>query len=467
MKTRTTYTPAPEVPQELRSRYELVLGVLSGALTVSEAARRLGMSRNRFQTLMHRGLEGLLERLAPGTPGRPSRPAREVELEAELARVTREKERLQERAAMTERLMATAGEFLRGRPATQRTPRARRTKAPPKAGETSEDDGQGELLQRARRLQEIGGRREWTAQVLGVSVSTVRRWAGASAARAPRTRARAVSQETALEVKRHVRELRGLVGAAALTRLVAGVSRRQAERLKREALGDLERERVRACERIKITYPGVLRGFDAMEIRDDGNRAWLLVSADGCVPYRTSAPIVQRYDGAAVARALDADFRTHGAPLVVRMDRASAHGTPEVRSILAAHGVMILHGPPRYPRFYGQLERQNREHRAWWEAGPHVPHKSVDDVRDAMLSALNGRWPRRSLAWKTAADAWRERPALAIDRTQLQAEVRRMTARLIAGSTTKTMTRSLAQRLAIEHALQNRGLLKRVAGIRC
>lgn len=28
------------------------------------------------------------------------------------------------------------------------------------------------------------------------------------------------------------------------------------------------------------------------------------------------------------------------------------------------YAVLVLHGPPHHPRFYGQLERQNREHRA-------------------------------------------------------------------------------------------------------
>jgi hypothetical protein len=53
-----SYTPAPRVPSELLPRYKVMLEVLSGELTVSEGARRLGLSRNHFQTLMHRGLGG-------------------------------------------------------------------------------------------------------------------------------------------------------------------------------------------------------------------------------------------------------------------------------------------------------------------------------------------------------------------------------------------------------------------------
>jgi len=58
-KKTPKYTPAPEVPSELQDRYQAVLEVLSGQTTVSEAARRLGMPRNHFQTIMHRGLEGM------------------------------------------------------------------------------------------------------------------------------------------------------------------------------------------------------------------------------------------------------------------------------------------------------------------------------------------------------------------------------------------------------------------------
>ena len=40
----------------------------------AKAARRLGMPRNHFQTIMHRGLEGMIEKLSPGKAGRPRSP---------------------------------------------------------------------------------------------------------------------------------------------------------------------------------------------------------------------------------------------------------------------------------------------------------------------------------------------------------------------------------------------------------
>ena len=54
-----SYTPMPEVPQELLPRFQLVMQAISGGLTVSEGARQLGVSRNHFQSIMHKALEGM------------------------------------------------------------------------------------------------------------------------------------------------------------------------------------------------------------------------------------------------------------------------------------------------------------------------------------------------------------------------------------------------------------------------
>lgn len=100
-----------------------------------------------------------------------------------------------------------------------------------------------------------------------------------------------------------------------------------------------------------------------------------LVSADGTVPYRTSILVAEAYDEDAVLTALERDLVRNGAPLVWRRDRHSAHRTDGVTRLLAEHGVLALQGPSHYPRFYGQLERQNRDHRglARWRGGPCRP----------------------------------------------------------------------------------------------
>ena len=163
-----------------------------------------------------------------------------------------------------------------------------------------------------------------------------------------------------------VRELHGLIGADSLRHSVPGLTRRAAARIKRETCQTVERERRAQTRRVAVVAPGILRGFDAMELCSPGEpRRHALIAADGCVPFRTSWTISPIYDARAVADLLEKDFDLHGAPLVLRFDRAKAHVADVVDELLQAKGVLPLHGPPHYARYYGQLERQNREHRAW------------------------------------------------------------------------------------------------------
>ena len=46
-KNKPSYTPLPEVPEDLRARYAAVLAVMSGQTTVTEAAEKLGLSREQ------------------------------------------------------------------------------------------------------------------------------------------------------------------------------------------------------------------------------------------------------------------------------------------------------------------------------------------------------------------------------------------------------------------------------------
>ena len=110
-----SYTALPPVPPALIARYEAIVSVLSGQVTVSEAARRLGLSRNRFQSLMHRALKALLEELGPKPPGRPRTPERERLLEEETGRLRREVEQLKKRVESTDHILTLASGLLQGR----------------------------------------------------------------------------------------------------------------------------------------------------------------------------------------------------------------------------------------------------------------------------------------------------------------------------------------------------------------
>ncbi len=466
---KKTYEPEPEVPPELQERYATMVEVIQGRITVSEGARRLGMSRNHFQTLLHRGLKSLIAGITPGEPGRPGKAAREAELEQENDRLRREVERLRGRTEMIDRLLGVASGVIRGRV------RSSRTKKP--SGEGGSDEGEDpdpglEIAMRIeaeRELRAAGLAAALSCAVVGASVATVRRWRRWLALGAPRSEAAA--QKPAPELRGRVaalvRALRGLIGAEALRHAVPGVSRRQAARLKAETLAAMERERVAAAERVVVTTPGVVRGLDAMRVQTTAGVRYPLVAADAAVPYRTSAVPVERYDERAVAAVLERDFAEHGAPLVLRADRWKAHDAPEVAEVLRRHGVLLLHGPPRHPGYYGQLERQNREHRAWLEAGGLLAPDALSEACEEMRRALNSRWPRRSLGWRTSLEVWSARPRLEVDRVALREEVQDRAARIRRRAEGRAAVAAMAERLAIEWALTKRGYLRRQPGGWC
>jgi hypothetical protein len=252
-----------------------------------------------------------------------------------------------------------------------------------------------------------------------------------------------------------VRATHGLVGAANLGR-ICDVSRRAAAAIKRREVREMEIERKARCASVTIATPGIVRGFDAMHVRSlDGGAMYWLVAADAAVPYRTSIATVPVYDSEHVIAALVADFDTHGPPLVVRLDRIACQRTPEVENMLHRYDVLALHGPPRHPRYYGQLERQNREHRAWYEQLPPVSTCELSLAGDAMRTSLNALWPRPTLGGWTAEQAWRRRSTLHVNRRELRCDVERRTSGLV----TSGVELLRARRLAIETALTERGLL--------
>jgi hypothetical protein len=262
-----------------------------------------------------------------------------------------------------------------------------------------------------------------------------------------------------------VRSLKGLIGADALRRAVPGISRRQAAAVKAATLTEMERERVAAAKRVHVTVPGVLRGFDAMHTATSAGPRHVLLAGDAAVPFRTSALPVQHYDERAVVEALERDFALHGPPVVLRADRWRAHDAPRVLELLRASKVLLLHGPPRHPGYYGQLERQNREHRAWLQ-----DRLDVEDLHgtcDRMLAALNCEWPRRSLGWLTAEQAWTRRPPVNIDRDALREEVEDRAARIRRQAEGRAAVAAMAERFAIEAALTKRGYLRREPGGWC
>lgn len=307
---------------------------------------------------------------------------------------------------------------------------------------------------------------------MAAGASTIRRWQARARHDQPLTRRRGPPPSVPDRADRNVRaaetlvrETHGLMGAASLSRAVPGLSRRHAAIVKAWTLTAMERERKTAQARVQVTTPGVIRGFDAMVVTATDGLRRLLCAGDAAVPYTTSIAVSERYDAPAIAAALDADFTLHGPPLVLRQDRWRAHDAPLVRQVCLTHQVLVLHGPPHHPRYYGQLERQNRDRRAWLDRlGCRDSDELVSEC-ERMRVRLNSSWPRRTLAWRTSEELWNQRPAITIDRSELAAEVRDLHVRL-----DQTLLASpyngFTERLAIEVALTRHGFL-RVEGGGC
>jgi hypothetical protein len=118
-----SYTAMPAVPPEMAARYRIVMEVLSGAISVSEGARKAGLSRNHFQTLLHRASSGIIEGLSPKEAGRPPMPASERRLWLETRRLQKENERLLERAHVSDRLLGVATSLMgKERPSKRKRP---------------------------------------------------------------------------------------------------------------------------------------------------------------------------------------------------------------------------------------------------------------------------------------------------------------------------------------------------------
>jgi hypothetical protein len=110
-----SYKRLPEIPPEMQERYRVMVEVLSGKLTVREGASRLDLSRNQFQSLLHRGLDGLLSGISTHPGGRPPVPEKQRRLEEQTADLARENERLRRQVETTDRLLGLASGLLRGR----------------------------------------------------------------------------------------------------------------------------------------------------------------------------------------------------------------------------------------------------------------------------------------------------------------------------------------------------------------
>jgi len=96
-----------------------------------------------------------------------------------------------------------------------------------------------------------------------------------------------------------------------------------------------------------------------------------------------------------------------------------------------------------------------------------VPRLDIDHYLEEVIEALNELWPRRSLGWKTAAQCWNARAPLPIHRYAFQEEVQQRANKIARRITESRQPEDLAERLAIEQALERLGYLRQEIGGWC
>jgi transposase-like protein len=293
----STYEGRPTVPAEHQRRFDLIRAVIGERITMSEAARELGIARVNMQTAVHRAEAAIASTLMPRTTGPAAKPRREKELEAEVKLLAKRNAKLEEQLQAQDDMLAVAGEIirsLRGLPPKKSATSSPRSPRSPKEPSSNDEDPEPEppTTALARIVSRLTTKHRASARasvLLGVDPRTLRRWATRLANGEPLQRRRGgrmatLSVETEQALREQVRALGGMVGADSLMHTVVGVSRRNAKRVKDEVVTELERERVAACNRVTVTRPGAIRGFDQMYLDD----RVALISADASIPFRTS-----------------------------------------------------------------------------------------------------------------------------------------------------------------------------------
>ena len=261
----------------LRRRYDAIMSVLAQTQTVTAAAESLDMSRNHFQTILHRVIEAIIDAMTPKPAGRPAKPEREAALEAELHQVKSELAALQEHSAMINRMMGVVSSIASGR---EPLPRSRSRSKKTKKSEDPEPATTVHQVVTAMRDAKVP--RKLCARMLGVSTATVARRLQPPAP-PKRTDHTKLNELACQRVREIVRATHGLVGAQSLSKR-CGIPRRAAAAIKKRELRELEYERKARCGTVSVLAPGIVRGFDAMHVACvEGKRFWL-VAADATVP---------------------------------------------------------------------------------------------------------------------------------------------------------------------------------------
>src|SRR5262245_35970054 len=268
----TSYQARPTVPPDHQRRFDLIRAVIGERLSISEAAKELGIARVNMQTIVHRAETAIAETLQPRSTGPTPKPAEVKELAAQVKLLAKRNMKLEEQRQAQDGVLGAAAEISRsllGLPRRKSTTSSPRSPPSPKVPSSDDEDPEPAMTALTRVVSRLTTKRKNSrraARAIGVDPTTLRRWATRLAAGEPMQRPRGgkmseVSLQAEHALREQVRALGGMVGAESLMHTVGGVSRRRAALIKASVVTELERERIAACKHVRVTRPGVVRGF--------------------------------------------------------------------------------------------------------------------------------------------------------------------------------------------------------------
>ena len=264
-----------------------MMAVISGELTVSEGARRLGLSRNHFQTLLHRGLGALIDGDFSQDRGTATDAGAGETAGGGGGPTPSENERLQSAGGDGG---TDPGRGERDAPGPD-GPGSRRERGERKRPRRTSERCR-ERLAALCALVARGLTLQWSARGIGVHVSTASRWRCREARGQPLVRRRGPPPRI-LSPRPAPKPRNSSVTCAASSgrrRCVTAcpashVGRPQPSRPTPAAQSSVSAARMRNASRRRTGHPARLRCHGA---RPRGRRSYALVAADGCVPFRTS-----------------------------------------------------------------------------------------------------------------------------------------------------------------------------------
>lgn len=504
-------------PELAKERARVVLETIAGRLTIEEACEQLGVGPSRFHAIRREALEGMLEALAPKPRGRPSN-----EVDPKDARIAALEEALREsrlelRAEQVRTELALTMPQVIERSAIQRQ-KKRQAGAPEgvvsgalSAGlrasarcrvhelrrrlvrASARSPRRGVAGQRARRVAERAARKtvvafaRWArragvslraaARRLGLSMRTLlawfQGWRRDRLSWAPRGRPVARSDRaTRQAVLAQIRQLGPDTGVDVLRARFPKVARAELRHL----LGRYRRALLRRASTVlrRLTWAGAGKVWAADYTQApapiEGRYRYVLVARDLATGQQLTARALVCADQDATLETLEALFRRHGRPLVLKTDGGGHFTGDRVRAFLGAQRVLHLVSPPKTPTYNGAIEAGigSLRHKAdYLAARAGRPARwTIDDLEAARRMANETARPRGPDA-PTPQEAWQAREPIDPDQRQAvwrSAEALRVDARLSLGYAAhgplNRSERDAVDRQRIRRALEQHGILR-------